>query len=143
MAYLTEPLATARVGGSDLWRELTDDDGDGTPDANVKVLLLGQVDSLLDGYAARAGYTIPLAATDVALLMPALLDVSNYKAKTRRGRASKEDLENYKNALALFKMLADGDFVLPSASAGDTGAFANLNFDGYEQQYNRDTLRNL
>lgn len=143
MAYLTEPLLIARVGGDELYVQLTDDDRDGVPDVNVKTLLLGQVDSLMEGFAARGGYTVPLVSTDAALLMPAMLDVANYKAKTRRGMASKDDIESYKNALALFGMLADGSFVLPSSAGGETGAFANLDFDGYPQLLNRCTLRNL
>lgn len=143
MPYLTRALLTARVGGSDLYRQLTDDDGDGDPDTNVEAILLAQVDSMLDGYAARGGYTIPLVATDSDLLLPALLDIANYKAKSRRGRASKEDAENYRIAIALFNDVATGAFVLPSGTAGTTGAFANLDFDGYPQQLNRYKLRNL
>lgn len=143
MAYLTQALLKARVGGQEIYVQLTDDDRDQKPDPNVETLLLGQVDSFMEGYARRGGYTVPLVATDAALLIPAMLDVSNYKAKSRRGKASKEDLENYKDAIALFNDLASGAFVLPSSSSGSTGGFANLDFDGNEQMFNRQTLRNL
>lgn len=143
MSYLTRELLEARVGGDEIFMQLTDDDGDQEPDANVLVLLLGHVDSLVEGYARRGEYTVPLAASDSALLLPYMLDISNYKAKSRRGMASKEDWQLYRDALALLGMLADGTFILPSATVGATGSISLFGLDSEDQIFSRFLLRDL
>jgi phage gp36-like protein len=144
MSYLTVAKVKARVGGEENYFQLTDDDGDGTPDPAVESWALNLADSIANGYAARAGYTIPLASTDSSLLEPFLLDVVNFKLKSRGNRVAGDlDEELYKDAMATFRELASGDFTLPSSSAGETGGFANLDFDGNEQVLTRSRLGNF
>lgn len=115
MPYLTPLLLSARVGGEEIYLELTDDDGDNIADAGVERLLLSQVDAIVDAYARRSGYITPLTATDIAPLVPFLLDIANYKAKTRGNRSATEDARNeYMAATKILEEVASGAFRLPS-----------------------------
>jgi phage gp36-like protein len=125
VAYLTQEALTARVGGAAEFLRLTDDDRNNSPDDDVLDFLLGQVDTIVDGYARRGGYTPPLEDTDVETLEPWLLDIANFKARTRgNGRASDEDQKLYDDAMKVMEGIADGSFKLPSfEEASPTGIF--------------------
>lgn len=142
--YITPAELQARVGGAALYLELTDDDGDSTVDPAVESWVIDSVSDLVDGSAARAGYAVELADADAAYLNGFMLDIANYKLKTRRGKASEDDRKTYEDAMAVLEKLANGDFTLPSAGGGSGGTTtANLDFDGYVQQCNRARLADL
>lgn len=139
--YLTVAQLKARVGGEQIYVKLTSDDGGRTPDPTVATLLLDQVEAFTEGYARRGGYTIPLVATDFPLLVPSMLDIANYRAKTRRGTASKDDKQLYDEAIKLLERVADGDFVLPSGTGTTTSAVFSMTSD--QQLFNRSRLRDF
>jgi phage gp36-like protein len=113
--YLTAEVLQARVGGPVRYLQLTDDDRDGTADPAVENLVLAQVDLIVDGYARRGGYTVPLASTDIVTILPFLADIGNYRLVTRGGRqASDDDRTLHDGALAMLEKIATGDFKLPS-----------------------------
>jgi phage gp36-like protein len=143
--YITTEELQARVGGATLYIELTDDTvpPDGVTDSDVEDWILDVVKDLANGYARRGGYTVPLSNADSSLLNSFLLDIANYKLKARRGTPSDTDRRLYEDAMKILEAVATGGFTLPSSSSGSTGAFANLDFDGYPQQLNRSTLRDL
>ncbi len=139
MSYLTEGQLIARVGGQGNYTTLTDDDADGVADAGVGNFLLGQVDGIANGYARRGGYVVPLVAGDVAEVTPYLLDIANYKAKTRGDReASEDDRHLYDDAIKFFEAIADGTIKLPSVEDGPQ--LTNFQLDSEEQVFNRTTL---
>src|SRR5262245_61749043 len=141
MAYLTQELVQARVGGDRVYRELTDDDGSLQGDPTVAKLVLEQVDALLNGYILRGGYTAPLTDPDdiQSVLLP-LLDVANYKLRTRGNReASEDDRLQYQNAIKIFESIAAGDFVFPSGG-GVSETEEEFEIDSYPQLFNRDEL---
>lgn len=142
MAYLTNTLLKARVGGQNVYIELTDDNADGTADNSVETMVLDQVDQQVNGYFRRGGYTIPLAVTDAAQIMYLLLDIANYKLKTRGNReATEDDRKLYGDALKTLEMYATGELSLPSV---DTAAptIASMVIDSPEDGpfFNRITL---
>lgn len=139
--YLEVGPLKARVGGAALYSDLTDDDADKTTDPAVEEWVLDLVDDLVNGYAARGGYTVPLVPTDSAPLNSFLLDIANFKLKARRGVPSKADEKLYDDAMAILEAVATGDFVLPSGTAGNTGALSNFGFDSQPQIFNRQTLK--
>lgn len=143
--YITTDELQARVGGAALYLELTDDTvpSDATTDADVEDWIIDAVCDLADGFAASAGYAIPLATADAALLNLYLLDIANYKLKARRGTPSAADTKQYDDAMKMLQRLGDGKLTLPSGASGETGAFANLDFDGNEQMFNRTKLADL
>jgi phage gp36-like protein len=115
MAYLTEAQVTARVGGKAEMDQLTDDDGDQTPDAAVLVQVMGQLDSLLDGYARRGGYDTPLDVASADSILTPLLDIANFKLRTRGNRvASDDDRLQYENAMKILGMVGDGTWIFPT-----------------------------
>lgn len=144
--YLTTDLLQARVGGSDIYLQLTDDDGDGTADPRVEEFLLSQVDAIADGFARRGGYVVPLASSDLEPVIPYLLEIANYKAKTRGNRtASDDDRENQKAAMEIMKQIAAGDFKLPSfetaAPIAEFGLDSSGDSLGTGPLYSRESLR--
>lgn len=118
--YLTSALLQARVGGAAIYLQLTDDDGDGNPDPGVESALLAQVDAIVNSFASRGGYAIPLEGEDIETFLPYLLDIANYRARTRGTRvASKDDKKLYDDAMKVMERIATGDFRLPSFLAPD------------------------
>jgi phage gp36-like protein len=148
MAYLDSDEVTVRVGGDAVYIELTDDDGDGSPDDGVETFLLAQVDAVADAFARRGGYSVPLSDLDAATVQPFLLDIANYKAKTRGNRtASADDIKLYDAAMAVMEEIANGAFKLPSYQT--TSPVEKLGFDSPQGSvfdstgplFSRDTLR--
>jgi len=139
VSYLSEGQLIARVGGQGNYTTLTDDDGDGRTDDGVGAFLLTQVDGIANGYARRGGYTVPLVAGDVTEVTPYLLDIANYKAKTRGDReASEDDRKLYDEAIKFFEAIAKGDIKLPSVESGPQ--LTNFELDSEEQLFSRSTL---
>lgn len=128
MAYLTRAMLEPRVGGAVMYVELTDDDHDDVPDPLVEAFLLTDTDSTVNSYLTRGGYTTPMTdAAGIALLRPYLLDIANYKAKTRGGRlASERDVRAYEEALAWLETVASGDVILPGWTGVAVGSVGGV-----------------
>lgn len=141
--YTSVDEIKARVGGATMYLQLTDDDNNGTTDSGVESWLQDAVDDLADGYALRGGYSVPLAAADSAFLNGFLLDIANFKLKSRRNKASEDDRQLYKDALAMLEKVATGAITLPSGGSGETGGFANLDFDSEGKAFSRSLLRDM
>jgi hypothetical protein len=141
-AYLSAAQLAARVGGSDRYVELTDDDNDGAADPGVETFVLGQVNEILDGFARRGGYTVPLALSDTAEIEPFLLDIANYKIKTRGDRiASADDLKLYNDAMLILNDIALGVFKLPSFTSEEVITLFGLDSPEDGPLFSRETLR--
>lgn len=136
MAYLTEAAVIQRVGGQTSYNELTDSSG--TVDPELKKYFLDDVDATLDGYARVGGYTTPLVASDAASVMGFLLDISNFKLRTRGNReASDMDLQLYKDAMVVMGLIAQGKWEFSTPPAALVG---EANLDSEAQIFNRSTL---
>lgn len=139
MSYLTEAELKARVGGEEPYRLLTDDNGDGIADDEVKQTLLEENDAELDGYFRSAGLAIPLSATTFSGSKRYALDIVNYRLKTRGSRrASEDDRKLYEDAMAYFKMVAGGkihlttvDLVSDFVLQGEKVIFNASNMGGF------------
>lgn len=142
MSYLDSDELAARVGGSVLYIELTDDDLDGETDEAVEDQILGEADALADGFAARGGYTTPLGTKDAALLTPFLLDICNYKLKARRGKSSEADEKLYNDAMRVLDRIANGTFVLPSG-VGASGTMEDFGIDSQDRMFSRALLEDF
>jgi len=139
--YLTRAALEARVGGTAVYLQLTDDDHNAVIDTDVEALLLAGVDRLGDAYLIRGGYTTPLTnAVAISLIVPRLLDIANYKAKSRGGRlASAEDVRAYELALTWFEAVASGDLLLLDS----VPIKSTLILDSEEQRMTRERLSGL
>ncbi len=113
MAYLTAEEVQARVGGEPRWVQLTDDDANNVPDEPVVEQLLANVDAEADGYFRAGGYATPVTALEARAVKNQLLDIANYRAKTRGDReASPDDRQLYMDALAVLRNVALGIVLL-------------------------------
>lgn len=142
MAYIDTDELAARVGGTALYVELTDDDLDGETDPDVEDLIVGQAEALADGYASRGGYDTPLPTKDAARLSTFLLDICNYKLKVRRGKSSDADERLYNDAMKVLEGVADGSFVLPSG-AGASGTYSDFDIDSQPRAFDRTLLEDF
>jgi phage gp36-like protein len=145
LAYLTVDQLKGRVGGDERFLKLTDDDEDGQPDTRVTTALLAGVDKEADAYFRAGGYTIPLGAALLEGVSNALLDIANYRAKTRGDRqASEDDRLAYQDALARLRLVADRKILLAgSDDTQDVQALGEYVLDSDEQFFSRDNLRGL
>lgn len=142
MAYLTSSELKAAVGGEQEYVLLTDDDGDQIADPGVADFLLAQVDEIVNGFARRGAYTVPLAVADIAAVIPFLLDIANYKARTRGGRqATDDDRHKYDDAMRIMEEIANGTYKLPSFT--ETERLAGFEINSYAQLFSRGTLGNM
>lgn len=146
--YLSSALLQARVGGAVRYLELTDDNRDGTADPEVEEYLLTQVDTIVDSFARRAGYSTPLTGADIESVLPFLVDIGNYKAQTRgSGIASEADLKLYNDAMAMMNQLATGAYELPGyqsvAPIAQFGFDSEQDANGVGSFFNRYTLRGM
>lgn len=137
--YLTRALLQQRVGGPDRYLQLMDASDVAMIGTSLESLVLSQVDSLVDGYAKRGGYTTPLADSDATSVLLFLLDISNFKLKSRGDReASEDDRLQYENAMKVMELIGKGEWVFPSGSNSDvTSAFG---IDSEEQWASRTLL---
>jgi phage gp36-like protein len=89
--YVSADELSVRVGGSARWIELTDDNKDGIPDADIIEDVLSQLDSEVNGYASTAGYGTPLLAIQTNNIKSTMLDIANYRLKTRGDKQPSDD----------------------------------------------------
>lgn len=140
MPYLTQAELETRVGGVDALRELTDDDEDGAPDSAVIALVLTALDSEFDFFFRAGGYTVPLTdAVAIAGLKYAMLNVANYRLKTRGDRqASETDRQLYEDAMGFFRDIARRVFLLDVLTVPVSAVSYSLESD--ELRFTQETL---
>ena len=141
MAYLNDDDISARVGGEQEFIHLCDDDGDGAADPNVIERVTTDIDSIVDGFARRGGYTTPLVAADAASINYVMLDIANYTLRTRGNRVcSEDDRLKYENAWEILKAIGDGKWEFPSGPAVEELTADEFGLDSEEQLFTRTTL---
>ena len=118
MAYITNADIEERLGSA-AYVQLTDDDGDGEPDAGVvdeaRLAAEGEVNS----YLARR-FAVPIDLTvhaDLADLLASItLDLAEYRLRGRRPPVPKDALDQHAHAIDWLARVAGGAVELPSAA---------------------------
>lgn len=139
--YVTQGELEARVGGEGPFLQLTDDDADDTPDAEVIALFLTEFDAELNSYFRAGGYTVPLSEAAFSGVKRFALDIANYRLKTRGDReASEGDRQLYEDAVAFLKLIATRKVLLEVVSAS---ARAYPVLESEDVLFDRTTLRTM
>ena len=94
MAYLTQAALEVAVGGSAKLIQLTDDDGNGAPDAGVIAQIVAEVDSLVDSYLHKR-YAVPLAAAPTTITA-LVARMGARAARRRKNMPLLDDVDNEK-----------------------------------------------
>lgn len=119
MSYLTTDELQSRVGGIDALRQLTDDDQDEAPDAGLISLVPAGAESEANFWFRAGGYTVPLTdSTSIAGVKWAVLDIANYRLKSRGDREPSEaDIAAYDKARDFLRQIAIREILLEVVSA--------------------------
>jgi phage gp36-like protein len=141
MPYLTSDELRDRVGGVENLRKLTDDDEDGAPDATVLTLFLSGLDDEINFYLFAGGYDPGLlTASAISGMKRPMLDIANYRLRTRASRLPSEgDLALYEKAVEFFKAIGKRDGMLISVVS--TGASAVPVLESDPVLFSRESLR--
>lgn len=120
MAYAAQADLERRFGVTEIL-QLSDRDGDGSPDAGVIAGALTDAANEIDGYLLGGGYTLPLTSVPAALTLT-VCDVARYRLYD--DAVPDEPLRRYERAISWLKDVAAGRvklFADDAADAPDSG----------------------
>src|SRR5262245_22358702 len=97
---------------------------------------MAQVDALLDGFARRGGYTVPLSDEETESIQLPRLDIANFKLRSRGNRvASEDDRLQYEAAMKILEAIGAGEWQFPSGPA--TSTVEDFGLDSEERLFSR------
>lgn len=137
MPYLTQTELEARVGGVEALAKLTDDDEDGAPDTTVIAVFLTELDNEFDSYFRAGGYTVPLTSAQASGMKRFMLDIANYRLRTRGVRkATTDDRMLYEDAMGVITSVAKRTILLDVVAGGNV----QLALESDEPIFDRESL---
>ncbi|MCX7360934.1 MAG: DUF1320 domain-containing protein [Alphaproteobacteria bacterium] len=141
MAYSAQSDLVTRYGEAALLL-IADRDGDGVLDAGLVADTIAGADSIIDLHV-RGRYAVPLSPVPREILDISTA-IARYRLYQNGNDAPEVAKEDYKAAMALLKLIADGTAVLTSAAASSSDPAATsgeVETAGDEPVFTSETLK--